>query len=182
MNQHILTVTRLAGTCALTLILTGCLPDALQDVPTLRALATQSLDQRNFADAVSRARRLVEKTPQDIEAHYLLAQALAQSGERTAALVALEQAIRQGLRDANRIEAEPRLEPLRDMNAYEDMMSAQFPDRLSVSVRAGSARASVSSGATTTSQRAGEAVSIEQRGGKQVVRAGDLVVELPPDR
>lgn len=173
---------RLMGASLLALALGGCLPDSLQDAATLRTLATQSLEQRNFADAVSRARHLVEKTPQDVEAHYLLAQALAQSGERTAALVALEQAIRQGLRDAGRIEAEPRLEPLRDMNAYEDMMSAQFPDRLSVSVRAGSVRASVSSGATTTSQRAGEAVSIEQRGGKQVVRAGDLVVELPPDR
>jgi tetratricopeptide (TPR) repeat protein len=163
-------------------LLSGCNIDALQSAAEIKSAARQSLEQRNFADAVKQALRLAEKTPDDADAHYLLAQAQTQSGDRTAAVVSLERAIRRGLTDDREIDRNPGLEPLRAMSAYADLMSTSFPERART-LRATAGAVSVSVGGVTTSTgveaATDSAVRIDASSDKQVVRAGDVVIELP---
>lgn len=170
--------------CFMTMgLLSGCNIDALQSAAEIKSSARQSLEQRNFADAVKQALRLAEKTPDDADAHYLLAQAQTQAGERTAAIVSLERAIRRGMTDDREIDHNPRLEPLRAMAAYTDLMNTSFPDRArTMRATAGAVSVSVSGATTSTGVEAAtaeSAVRIDASSEKQVVRAGDVVIELP---
>lgn len=164
-------------------LLAGCNIEALQSAADIQTAVRQSLEQRNYSDAVRHALRLTEKTPSDATAHYLLAQAQTQAGERTAAIVSLESAIRHGLSDDREIDRNPRLEPLRGMAAYADLMNTRFPERArtlratagAVSVSVEGVTASTGAEAATTER----AVRIDASSDKQVVRAGDVVIELP---
>lgn len=164
-------------------LLSGCNIDAFQSAADIKNAARQSLEQRNFADAVKQALRLAEKTPEDADAHYLLAQAQTQSGDRTAAVVSLERAIRRGLTDDREIDRNPRLEPLRAMSAYADLMNTSFPERArTLRATAGAVSVSVSGATTSTGIETAtteSAVRIDASSDKQVVRAGDVVIELP---
>ena len=164
-------------------LLSGCNIEALQNAADIQTAARQSLEQRNFSDAVRHAQRLTEKTPTDSGAHYLLAQAQTQAGERTAAIVSLERAIRHGLRDGQEIDRNPRLEPLRTMAAYTDLMNTSFPERArTLRATAGAVSVSVEGVTTSTGVEAATAestVRIDASSDKQVVRAGDVVIELP---
>jgi hypothetical protein len=77
----------------------------------------------------------------------------------------LEQAIRKGLKDDVQINSNANLDPIKSMVAYGDLMKAQFPGR--------GAQESASA-----HQDSGN-VSITEKNGKQVLRAGDVVIEVP---
>lgn len=155
------------GTLLIVSSLMGCKPEFLMNAADLKTSTTQALEQRNFADAVQQAKKLVDKAPDDHQSHYLLAQAQAQAGDRSAALMSLEKAIKAGFKDDKEITSNPKLDPLRDMSAYADLMSKNFPD---------SSGASVS--IPGTSKAVSGNVSIQESpDGRQVIRAGDVVIE-----
>lgn len=163
----------------LALGLAACDGAGFKSADGLKTETLQALDAKNYSIAAERAVQLTEKTPNDYEAHYLLAQARALLGDRNGALMALEQAIKTGLRDDAAIDANPNLAAIREMNAYTDLMNASFPSRsravagvqVQLPAEGGGARAQV-----------GSQLSIRESGGKTVVRADDLVIEVPKPR
>lgn len=80
-----------------------------------------------------------------------------------AALVALEQALKKGLKDDVQIDSNANLEPIKSMVAYQDLMKTHFPGRKSKQEQA------PDSGS----------VSITEKEGMQVLRAGDIVLKVP---
>jgi hypothetical protein len=80
----------------------------------------------------------------------------------------LEQAIKAGLKDDTQIEKNPLLEPIRSMAAYADLMKTSFPSRKQAS-----------NDARSSDNPDDASVSIREVDGKQVLRAGDVVVEVP---
>jgi hypothetical protein len=152
--------------------MSGCDSSLLASAEKLKSEARQSLDARNFSDAARAAQIYIDKAPEDYEGYYLLAQAKAQTGDKNAALVALEQAIKKGLKDDEQIDNNPNLDPIKSMVAYGDLMKTSFPGRNALI--AGESGASASGEASAS-------VSITESGGKQVLRAGDIVIEMPVD-
>lgn len=130
----------------------------------LKADANTALAARNFSLAATHAQAWAKKAAEQYEPYFVLAQAQAQAGDKNAALVALEQAIRKGLKDDVQIDSNANLEPIKSMVAYADLMKTHFPGR--------------SSHQGQSSQDAGQ-VSITEKDGKQVLRAGDVVIEVP---
>lgn len=159
---------------ALVATLAGCDMDAVKSADSLKAEARQSIEAKNFSEAATRARKLTEKTPDDYEAYFLLAQAKAQVGDKNAAIVALEQAIKHGLKDDEQIDKNPNLDNIRSMGAYTDLMNSSFPSRRAAQEKAAQAHAPADE-----TEAAGASVSIREINGKQVLRAGDVVVEVP---
>jgi len=146
--------------------LTACDLDFMKSADSLKADARKSMEIKNFSEAASIAQRITEKAPADYEGFFLLAQAKAQAGDKNAAIVALEQAIKSGLKDDEQIDKNNNLDPIKSMVAYSDLMSASFPSRRGVS------------GVASTDGP----VSIRETNGKQVIRAGDIVIEVPADK
>ena len=141
-------------------LMAGCDSGPLASAEKVRAHAVQSLEQRNFTDAAQTAEELIKKAPESYEAYYLLAQARAQLGDKNAALAALETAIKKGYKDDQAIAANANLQPLRGMAAYAELMASAFP------------RQPATSGP----------VGITETASKTVIRAGDVVVEMPKDQ
>ena len=146
----------------------ACSLDDIKSVESLKTEAKQALAAKNFSIGASLAQTLSQKAPADREAHFLLAQAKAQVGDRNAALVALEQAINAGFKDDKQIDKDPLLEPIRGMSAYADLMNSSFPSR-----------AQARNESDTSDKADDSSVSIREIDGKQVLRAGDVVVEVP---
>lgn len=100
-----------------------------------------------------------------------MAQAQAQAGDKNAALVALEQSIKKGLKDDAQIDGNANLDPIKEMSAYQSLMKASFPDR---KPEKGEAR-------PPELQHESE-VPITEKDGQQVLRAGDVVIQMPLDK
>ncbi len=153
----------LAGVLSLSLLLCAC--HFFKGAEQLRTDANAALAARNFSVAAQLAQEWTTKASEQYEPYFVLAQAQAQAGDKNAALVALEQAIRKGLKDDVQIDSNANLDPIKSMVAYGDLMKAQFPGR-------------------TPPQQDSAApepgnVSITEKDGKQVLRAGDVVIEVP---
>jgi tetratricopeptide (TPR) repeat protein len=153
--------------------LAGCDIGPLASAENLKSEARQTLEAKNFSDAADAARKYIDKAPEDYEGYYLLAQAKAQTGDKNAALVALEQAIKKGLKDDEQIEKNSNLDPIKSMVAYADLMKTSFPSRKVPEVGV-SGEADADEAAPT--------VSITESDGKQLLRAGDIVIEMPADQ
>lgn len=152
--------------------MSGCDSSLLASAEKLKSEARQSLEAKNFSDAAKAAQIYIDKAPDDYEGYFLLAQAKAQMGDKNAALVALEQAIKKGLKDDEQIDKDANLEPIKSMLAYGDLMKKSFP---------GKTAPVASDPSVSVSGEASESVSITESGGKQVLRAGDIVIEMPAD-
>lgn len=156
----------------LSIMLGGC--DLLISVDKLKLESNNDLTARNFSSAAQSAQKWVEKAPDQYEAYFVLAQAQAQVGDKNAALVALEQAIKKGLRDDMQIEGNTHLDPIKSMTAYHALMSSHFPSRNAMrdGVREeppGDTSADVS-------------VSITEKDGQQTLRAGDVFIQMPANK
>lgn len=149
-------------TLSLSLLIGAC--DFLKSADQLKADANAALGARNFSVAAQTAQEWVKKAPEQYEPYFILAQAQAQAGDRNASLVALEQAIRKGLKDDVQIETNTNLDSVKSMVAYGDLMKTHFPGRTAEPKQ--------------ESQDFGN-VSITEKDGKQVLRAGDVVIEVP---
>lgn len=153
----------LAGVLSLSMLLGGC--NYFKSAEQLRTDASAALAARNFSVAAQLAQDWTTKASEHYEPYFVLAQAQAQAGDKNAALVALEQAIRKGLKDDVQINSNANLDPIKSMVAYGDLMKAQFPGR------------GAQEGPSAL-QDSGN-VSITEKDGKQVLRAGDVVIEVP---
>lgn len=150
------------------LSLAACDTSVFASADKLKVEARQTLEAKNFSNAAKAAQKLIDKAPDDYEGYYLMAQAKAQTGDKNAAIVALEQAIKKGLKDDAQIDKSTNLDPIKPMVAYGDLMKASFPGR-SVPV----------AGVPTSASNSSASVSITESDGKQVLRAGDVVIEVP---
>ena len=149
----------------LAMALSGCEFDFFKSAADLKSDALQALNVKNFSEADKVAQRWIEKAPTDYEGQFALAQAKAQTGDKNAAVMALERAIKLGLKDDEQIDKCTNLEPIKSMTAYKDLMSTSFPSRIAVD--------------KSEKISSGDGVSIQLGEGKQVVRAGDVVIEVP---
>lgn len=152
--------------------LAGCDSGPLASAEKLKSEARQTIEAKNFSDAAKAAQKYIDKAPEDYEGYFLLAQAKAQTGDKNAALVALEQAIKKGLKDDEQIDKNANLEPIKSMAAYGDLMKYSFPSRTEPVVNE----------SVSVSGEASASVSITESGDKQVLRAGDVVIEMPADK
>ncbi len=151
--------------------LAGCDTKIFKNADELKADVSQSFVVKNYSEAAATAQKLVEKAPKDYEAYFLLAQAKAQVGDKNAAIVALEQAIKNGLKDDVQIDQNTNLDPIKEMAAYNDLMSTSFPSRNAsgITIKQDTSESAITSGG----------VSIKESNGKQEVRAGDVVIQMP---
>lgn len=108
------------------LLLAACSGDLFANAKTLRAQATESLVQKNYGIAMDKAYAATLKSPKDAEGFFLLAQAQAQLGRRNAAMASLETAIANGFTDEEAIKGNANLAPLRNAEAYKELMAASF--------------------------------------------------------
>ncbi|WGG52415.1 tetratricopeptide repeat protein [Rugamonas sp. DEMB1] len=154
---------------AAAMLLSACDSGPFASAEAIRTRATQNLTQKNFTEAAKTAEELVKKTPDAYDGYYLAAQARAQLGDKNAALAALESAIKKGLKDDKEIVNNANLQPLLNMAAFSELMDSSFPKREKTILSAGG------------SNGAGGAVGISETRDKTVIRAGDVVVELPKD-
>lgn len=164
------TVCRGATLLCLCLALSAC--DMLASADKLKADANSALTARNYSSAAQIAQKWTEKTPDHYEAYFVLAQAQAQAGDKNAALVALEQAIKKGLKDDAQIDGNTNLDPIKEMSAYQSLMKSSFPDRKPTQTE------------KQDSEGKGEEseVSITEKDGQQVLRAGDVVIQMPVEK
>lgn len=161
-------VRRGSAMLCLCLALTAC--DLIASADKLKSDATAALTARNYSSAAQIAQKWSEKTPDHYEAFFVLAQAQAQAGDRNAALVALEQAIKKGLKDDTQIDSNTNLDPIKEMSAYESLMKASFPDRKQEEAQ------------KPETQLSDSEVSITEKDGQQILRAGDVVIQMPVDK
>ena len=165
-------VRRGAVMLCLCLALSAC--DLFATADQLKTDATAALTGRNYSTAAKIAQKWADKTSDYYEAYFVLAQAQAQAGDKNAALAALEQAIKKGLKDDVQIDSNTNLDPIKAMSAYESLMKAQFPDR---KVN----HEDVHEGKQEDKHDNGE-VSIIEKDGQQVLRAGDVVIQVPSNK
>ncbi len=162
------------GSAALCLCVALSACDFFASGDQLKTEATAALSGRNYSTAAQIAQKWADKTPDRYEAYFVLAQAQAQAGDKNAALVALEQAINKGLKDDVQIDSNANLDPIKAMSAYESLMKAQFPDRKVKSE-------DNHEGKKEDKHDNGE-VSIIEKDGQQVLRAGDVVIQVPSNK
>ena len=122
------------------------------------AQVKSALDQKNFGEASALSDELTAANPSSADAWLVAADAKALAGSRLAALAALENAMTNGLRDANRLVADSYLDSLRSSDEYQALL-----------VRFGLVRPIAQAGDT----------SINETSAGTVVRAGDVSVTLP---
>lgn len=156
------------GACLLCLCLALSACDMLASADKLKSDATAALTARNYNSAAQIAQKWANKTPDHYEAFFVLAQAQTQAGDKNAALVALEQAIKKGLKDDAQIDGNANLDPIKDMSAYQSLMKASFPDRKPKQEEA-----------QKPDDKHGSEVSITEKDGQQILRAGDVVIQMP---
>jgi hypothetical protein len=143
--------------------------DLVNSADKLKSEATNAITARNFSSAAHFAQKWSEKTPDQYEAYFVLAQAQAQAGDRNAALVALEHAIKNGLKDDVQIESNTNLDPIKSMIAYGALMNTNFPGR----------QTKLDAAQEGPMKGIGDAVSITEKDGQQTLRAGDVVIQMP---
>lgn len=158
---------------ASSLALAACDASPWTSADSLRAQATQSLQQRNFTEAANKAEYLTKKRPDGYDGYFMLAQARAQLDDKNAALAALEAAIKKGYKDDQAIDENANLKPIRGMAAYAELMDTAFPKREKKPALDADRGASMSASASA---------GITQSDSKTVIRAGDVVVELPKEK
>lgn len=149
------------------LIIVGCDAGPFASAESLRTQAQQNLQQKNFTVAAEKADELTRKVPENYEGFFLLAQARAQLDDKNAALAALEAAIKKGYKDDKAIEENLNLKPIRGMAAYAELMDTAFPKR------------EKKLQANADGNAAAGSVGIVETESKTVIRAGDVVVEMP---
>lgn len=162
-----LTTTLLAVSIAGVISLVGCDTNIFQSEDSLRQAVAKGIEEKNFSLAASNADALIKKNPNSYEAYFFLAQAKAQTGDKNAAIVALEKSIKSGLRDDLLIEENQNLQPIRQMAAYVELMNASFPQRVKKD-EIQITQSTVQAGST----------GIFEKDGKTVVKAGDVVIEV----
>lgn len=143
--------------------LVACDVGPLSSAETIQARATQNLEQKNFSEAAKDAEALIKKSPDAYTGYFLLAQARAQLGDKNAAIAALESAIKKGYKDDAAISNNVNLQTLHPLSAYIELMDSAFPKREKDVSTAGD-------------------VAIRESAAKTVIRAGDVVVELPKEQ
>lgn len=144
-------------------LLSACEGGPFASADALRNRALQSLEHKNFSNAAEDAEALIQKQPEGYEGYFLLAQARTQLGDRNAGIAALELAINKGYKDDAAISANANLQALHTLSAYSELMDRAFPHRARAATVAGDA-------------------SITESSDKTVIRAGDVVVELPKEK
>lgn len=154
---------------ASSLALAACDAGPWASADAIRAQAAQSLQQRNFTEAANQAEFLTKKRPDGYDGYFMLAQARAQLDDKNAALAALEAAIKKGYKDDQAIDQNANLKPLRSMAAYTGLMDTAFPKREKKPALDMGASLSASAGITESDT-------------KTVIRAGDVVIELPKEK
>lgn len=154
------------------IVLVGC--DLLTSVEKLQSESNANLEARNFSSAAQSAKKWIDKSPEQYEAYFVLAQAQAQVGDKNAALLALEKAIKKGLRDDLQIENNKNLDPIKLMTAYQVLMNTHFPGR--TVVREG-VREDMQSDVSANSS-----ASITEKDGQQILRAGDVYIQVPANK
>lgn len=157
---------------SITLVLPACDTGVFANAEKLKTNAKQTIEARDYSQAAVAAQKLIDKLPEDYEGYFLLAQAKAQTGDKNAALVALEQALKRGLKDDQQIDKNANLEPIRNMSAYNDLMTTNFPSRAT----------SIAIPGISTQEQSGSSVSIIEIDGKQTIRAGDIVIQTPAEK
>ena len=178
---------------ALSVFLFGCDFDILATPEKIKQETKQSIEAKDFTKAAGLAQKYIEKVPTDYEGYFYLAQSKSQTGDKNAAIVALEMAIKNGLKDDQQIEENSNLDPIKLMVAYADLMRKSFPGReeqvfiqTEREVPAGisvGATSSTSSGTSVSASSGTSAqVSIKESNGKQIIRAGDIVIKMPIDK
>ncbi|MEI7456600.1 MAG: hypothetical protein WCK93_07710 [Nitrosomonadales bacterium] len=150
----------------------GCDVDFMKNAQNMKTEARQSIEAKNYSEAATLAQKLTEKSPSDYEGYFILAQAKAQIGDKNSAVSALEKAIKNGLKDDEQILKNSNLDPIKSMTAYINLMSSNFPNKAAGPVNSASA-------SENNSSEVSGSVSIQEVNGKQVIRAGDLVIETP---
>lgn len=163
-------VRRASAMLCLCLALSAC--DLIATADKLKSDATAALAARNYSSAAEIAQKWGEKAPDQYEAFFVLAQARSQAGDKNAALAALEQAIKKGLKDDVQIDSNTNLDPIKGMSAYESLMKASFPDR----------KPKQDEAQKSEEQHSDNEVSITEKDGQQVLRAGDVVIQMPVDK
>lgn len=149
--------------------------DLFTNPDQLKADANAALAARNFATAAQTAQQWAKKAPDQYEAYFVLAQAQAQAGDKNAAVVALEQALTKGLKDDTQVTTNANLEPIRSMVAYQKLMDTHFPKHV------GKQESNTDSRAATEPEpdEGVDSVSITEKNGMQVLRAGDVMIQVP---
>ncbi|WP_368621853.1 hypothetical protein [Paraburkholderia sp. BR13444] len=133
-------------------------PGSEAEAPVTVGQVQSALDQKNFGLAAALSDKLTAASPTNADAWLIAADAKAASDSRIGALVALESALNNGMRDVARLDADHYLGPLRSSNEYQALLA-----------RFGLARPVVQAGDS----------SITETSAGTVVRAGDISVTLP---
>jgi tetratricopeptide (TPR) repeat protein len=151
---------------------TGCDLDFMKNAENMKTDARHAIEAKNYSEAASISQKMTEKLPSDYEGYFILAQAKAQVGDKNAAISALEKAIKNGLKDDEQILKNTNLDPIKSMTAYTNLMNTNFPGKnpfIENNIPVIEVNRTEVSGS----------VSIQEVNGKQVVRSGDVVIEIP---
>lgn len=136
------------------------------EVQTLLKEARGALENANFGQAIQLVAKVTRSEPTNAEAHYLSAEARSMSGDIPGALTSLEQAMKHGMRDIERVIKDERLNAART--------SVDFPPL--IGRYSNSATATV----TATDIKAGN-ISIKSDGDSQTIKVGDITITVPND-
>ncbi|GAA4019341.1 hypothetical protein GCM10022280_18950 [Sphingomonas swuensis] len=129
--------------------------------------ARAAIVARNFGEAVLRASEAVDADPHDPAAHYELARAEALQGNEGRALQALRTAVDKGLADPSRALADPAFDQLQGNPEFAALEERASPMR----------QATRSAQSQRPEQPDEPAVEIRENGGREVIRAGDVVID-----
>jgi hypothetical protein len=137
-----------------------------EQVQTLLGEALTELDKKNFGRSIEITLRVIKSDSGNVEAYFIESQANSMTGDVKAAVAALEQAFKNGLKDIERVFKERRFDPIRSNPEFDEMLR----------------RNGFSSAEKMGEQevRAGN-VSIKEEAGTQVIKAGDITLRLPKD-
>jgi hypothetical protein len=137
-----------------------------EQVQALLGEALAELDKKNFGRSIEIVLRVIKSDSGNGEAYFIESQANSMAGDVKAAVAALEQAFKNGLKDIERVFKEPRFDPIRSNPEFDEMLR----------------RNGFSTAAKISEQeiRAGN-VSIKEEAGTQVIKAGDITLRVPKD-
>ena len=85
-------------------------------------------DMATMQNALRLDRLLTERQPEDPVVHYNLACSLSMSGELNLAVAALARALELGYSDFAHIQADPDLDPLRELSSFGELLRRRIPD------------------------------------------------------
>lgn len=135
-----------------------------EQVQKLLTEAMAELDQKNFGKSVEITMRISKSDPGNTESYMIESQAKSMSGDVTAAMNALDKAFKNGFKDIERVMTEQRLDAVRAMPAFQDLLRKYgFTSAPTI---------------TTSEIKAGD-VSIKEENGMQVIQAGDVLLRAP---